>query len=157
MPADLTRDPDRAAQNGEEAVIEYLLLCRCNYLVHNLSSIPRTVLLTVPDMPATNIDEQPLLRRVGTVLWQQLAIRRRRRTNISELPALPSPNRWDLIEGLRAEFIQGSAVVSGQQLLRLVAVGTDGRHALGGEFGDTALAQSIVPSPGSRPIWVPGS
>ena len=51
MPAYLTQDPDRAAQNGEEAVIEYMLLCRCNYLVHNYSSIPRMVLLTVPDCP----------------------------------------------------------------------------------------------------------
>ena len=56
MPAYLTNDPDRAAQNGEEAVIEYLLLCRCNYLVHNHSGIPRTVLSTVPDMPDTNVD-----------------------------------------------------------------------------------------------------
>jgi hypothetical protein len=49
-------DPDRAAQNGEEAIIEYILLCQCNYLVHNLSSIPRAVLLTVPDMPDTNVN-----------------------------------------------------------------------------------------------------
>lgn len=58
MPAYLTADPNRAAQSGEEAVIEYLLLCRCSYLVHNLSSIPRAVLLTVPHMPETNVDFQ---------------------------------------------------------------------------------------------------
>jgi hypothetical protein len=56
MPGYIARDPDLAAQNGEEAVIEYLLLCRCNYLVHNFSSIPRAVLLTVPGMPETNVD-----------------------------------------------------------------------------------------------------
>jgi hypothetical protein len=63
-------------------------------------------------------------------------------TNISELPPLPesssAPNRWDLIEGLSAETVQGSAVVSGQRILQLVAVGTDGRHALGARFGDLA-------------------
>ena len=52
MPAYLTRDRDLAARNGEEAVVEYLLLCRCDYLVHNGSGIPRAVLLTVPGMPA---------------------------------------------------------------------------------------------------------
>jgi hypothetical protein len=56
LPAYLTQDPDRAALNGEHAVIEYLLLCRCNYLVHNFSSMPRAVLLTVPSMPQTNVD-----------------------------------------------------------------------------------------------------
>src|SRR5262249_49865175 len=33
MPAYLARDRDRAALSGEEAVIDYLLLSRCNYLV----------------------------------------------------------------------------------------------------------------------------
>ena len=56
MPAYLTEDPNRAARNGEEATVEYILLRRCNYLVHNYSSIPRAVLLTVPDMLETNID-----------------------------------------------------------------------------------------------------
>jgi adhesin HecA-like repeat protein len=63
-------------------------------------------------------------------------------TNISELPPLPesssAPNRWDLIEGLNAEEVQGSAVVPGQHILRLVAAGADGRHALGVRFGDLA-------------------
>jgi hypothetical protein len=63
-------------------------------------------------------------------------------TTISELPPLPesssAPNRWDLIEGLNAEVVQESAVVSGQRILRLVAVGADGRHALGARFGDLA-------------------
>jgi hypothetical protein len=56
MPAYLTHDPELAARNGEDAVVEYLLLCRCSYLVHNLSSIPRAVLLTMPGMPETNVD-----------------------------------------------------------------------------------------------------
>ena len=63
-------------------------------------------------------------------------------TDIAELPALPesstAPNGWDLIEGLNAEVLQGSAVVGGQHILRLVAVGADRRHALGAGFGDLA-------------------
>ena len=63
-------------------------------------------------------------------------------TTIGELPPLPesssAPSEWDLIEGLNAEEVQGSAVVSGQRILRLVAVGADGRHALGARFGDLA-------------------
>ncbi|MGH9269771.1 MAG: hypothetical protein ACRDZ2_00690, partial [Ilumatobacteraceae bacterium] len=39
MPAYITGDRDRAARNGEEAVIEYLLLSRCDDLVHNGSSL----------------------------------------------------------------------------------------------------------------------
>ena len=62
--------------------------------------------------------------------------------DVSELPPLPesssAPNGWDLIEGLNAEVVQGSAVVSGQRILRLVAVGADRRHALGVRFGDLA-------------------
>jgi acyl carrier protein len=63
-------------------------------------------------------------------------------TTISELPRLPdsfsAPNKWDLIEGLNATVLQGSAVVSGQHILRLVAVGADCRHALGVRFDDLA-------------------
>jgi hypothetical protein len=80
MPAYLTQDRDRAAKSGEEAVIEYMLLCRCDYLVHNLSSIPRMVLLTVPDMPETTIDKPSPLRRAGTVLGRRLAVWRHRTT-----------------------------------------------------------------------------
>jgi hypothetical protein len=54
MPAYIAGDRERAATNGEEAVIEYLLLSRCDYLVHNGSSIARTVLLNVPELHHTN-------------------------------------------------------------------------------------------------------
>lgn len=54
MPAYIASDHDRAARNGEEAIIEYLLLSRCNYLVHNGSGLARTVLLNVPHLPHTN-------------------------------------------------------------------------------------------------------
>jgi hypothetical protein len=62
MPAYIAADRDRAARNGEEAIIEYLLLARCNYLVHNGSSLARTVLLTVPDMRHTNTHHRPACR-----------------------------------------------------------------------------------------------
>jgi hypothetical protein len=54
MPAYTAGDRDCAARNGEEAVIEYLLLSRCHYLVHNGSSLARTVLLNAPHVPHTN-------------------------------------------------------------------------------------------------------
>jgi hypothetical protein len=54
MPAYIAGDRDLAATNGEEAVIEYLLLSRCDHLIHNGSSIARTVLLNVPHLPHTN-------------------------------------------------------------------------------------------------------
>jgi hypothetical protein len=54
MPAYIARDRQTAAKNGEEAVIEYLLLSRCDYLVHNGSSLARTVLLNAPRIPHTN-------------------------------------------------------------------------------------------------------
>jgi hypothetical protein len=63
-------------------------------------------------------------------------------TQISELPPLPAsfatPVEWDLIEGLNAEEVQGSAVVSGQRIQRLVAVGINNRHALSARFCDLA-------------------
>jgi hypothetical protein len=54
MPAYIAGDRDIAARNGEDAVIEYLLLSRCHYLVHNGSSLARTVLLNAPLLPHTN-------------------------------------------------------------------------------------------------------
>jgi hypothetical protein len=54
MPAYLTADSDIAAQSGEEAVIDYLLLSRCDALVHNGSSLARTVLLNAPDLAVLN-------------------------------------------------------------------------------------------------------
>jgi hypothetical protein len=54
MPAYISRNRDLAAWNGEEAVIEYLLLSQCAYLVHNGSGLARTVLLNAPNLPHTN-------------------------------------------------------------------------------------------------------
>jgi hypothetical protein len=54
MPAYIAGDRDRAARNGEEAVIEYLLLAHCDYLIHNGSSLARTVLLKSHEMAHIN-------------------------------------------------------------------------------------------------------
>jgi hypothetical protein len=54
MPAYVTADRQIAAQNGEDAVVEYLLLGRCSHLVHNGASLATTVLLRDPAMPHTN-------------------------------------------------------------------------------------------------------
>jgi hypothetical protein len=54
MPAYIAGDRDLAARNGEDAIIEYLLLSRCDYLVHNGSSLARMVLLNAPRLPHTN-------------------------------------------------------------------------------------------------------
>lgn len=54
MPAYIVADRSHAARNGEEAVIEYLLLARCDYLIHNGSSLARTVLLKEPALRHTN-------------------------------------------------------------------------------------------------------
>ncbi|MGA2329100.1 MAG: O-fucosyltransferase family protein [Bryobacteraceae bacterium] len=59
MPAYVARDRDVAARSGEEAVIEYVLLSRCNYLVHNGSSLARMVLLKVPQLLHTNTRAGP--------------------------------------------------------------------------------------------------
>jgi hypothetical protein len=59
MPAYIAGDRDTAARNGEDAVIEYLLLSRCDHLVHNGSSLARTVLLNAPALPHTNTHRRP--------------------------------------------------------------------------------------------------
>jgi hypothetical protein len=54
MPAYIAADSGKAARNGEDAVVEYLLLSRCDHLVHNGASLATTVLLRNPAMPHTN-------------------------------------------------------------------------------------------------------
>jgi len=59
MPAYIAGDRDVAAKNGEDAIIECLLLSRCHQLVHNGSSLARTVLLNAPDLPHINTHRRP--------------------------------------------------------------------------------------------------
>jgi hypothetical protein len=54
MPAYITADPALAAQNGEDAIVEYLLLARCSHLVHNGAGLATTVLLANPSLDHTN-------------------------------------------------------------------------------------------------------
>jgi hypothetical protein len=61
MPAYIARDRNVAATNGEDAVVEYLLLSRCHFLVHNGSSLARTVLLNAPHLPHTNTHRRSML------------------------------------------------------------------------------------------------
>lgn len=67
MPAYIAADREVAAKNGEDAVVEFLLLSRCDYLVHNGSSLPRTVLLNAPDLLHTNTHRKPALEVEQTV------------------------------------------------------------------------------------------
>ncbi len=57
MPSYISGNRDTAARNGEEAVIEYLLLSRCNHFVHNNSSMARSVLITAPGLSDTSFLE----------------------------------------------------------------------------------------------------
>jgi len=54
IPAYVSASPDAAARNGEEALIEYCLLCQSSLLIHNGSGLARTVLLTRPDLGHVN-------------------------------------------------------------------------------------------------------
>jgi len=69
MPAYIAGDRDLAARNGEEAVVEYLLLSRCDYLVHNGSSLARTVLLNVPQLPHKNTHHRELVSKAEPVFY----------------------------------------------------------------------------------------
>jgi hypothetical protein len=58
MPAYVVASPGLAARNGEEAVIEWLLLSRCDVLIHNGSSLARTALLANPSLPHVNTHDK---------------------------------------------------------------------------------------------------
>lgn len=59
MPAYIANDRDAAARNGEDAVVEFLLLGRCSHLVHNGAGLALTVLLSDPVMPHTDTRHSP--------------------------------------------------------------------------------------------------
>jgi hypothetical protein len=63
-------------------------------------------------------------------------------TDIGELPPVSESysglDKWDLIDGLNANPVEELAIVSGQRILRLVAVGDDCRHALSARFSGLA-------------------
>jgi len=68
MPTYITEDRDKAAKNGEEAVIEYLLLSKCDLLVHNGSALARTALLTAPNLRHINTHPPSLGNRLRSYL-----------------------------------------------------------------------------------------
>lgn len=55
IPGYLATCSQRAAENGMEAVVDYLLLSKCSYLIHNGSGLARTALLNNPELQHTNI------------------------------------------------------------------------------------------------------
>ena len=56
MPAYFAANSDVAAKNGEEVVRDFLLLCKSDYLVHNGSSVARTVMFAMPELRSININ-----------------------------------------------------------------------------------------------------
>ena len=84
IPGYIAGSPETAAQNGEQAIIEYLLLRRCRRLVHNGSNLARTVLLAEPAMLHinTNHHRNRFLARVRAfrpikLIWMARDIRNR--------------------------------------------------------------------------------
>ena len=71
MPAYIASDSRAAARNGEEAVVDYLLLSHCDVLVHNGSGLARTALLANPDLPHINTHLNRTLL-VGTLRGTQM-------------------------------------------------------------------------------------
>ena len=63
LPAYICGSPGIAAANGEQAIIEWLLLTLCDELIHNGGSLARTVLLCDPLMPHRNTNPAPVDRR----------------------------------------------------------------------------------------------
>ena len=69
MPAYISSDREKATQNGEEAIIEYLLLCKCNILIHNGASLARTVLLSCTKLKHINTNpNNKLVNRLNKMI-----------------------------------------------------------------------------------------
>ncbi len=49
MPGYLSKGENTAVQNGDDAVVEYALLCKSDFFIHNLSSLSSAVRLSVPE------------------------------------------------------------------------------------------------------------
>ncbi|KYG81031.1 hypothetical protein EV198_2914 [Roseivirga ehrenbergii] len=67
MPAYIASDAALAAENGAEAVVDYLLLKKCQKLIHNGASLARTVLLSDPNMPHINTHRKNLSARFKSI------------------------------------------------------------------------------------------
>ena len=69
LPNYLTQNTLQSARNGEEALIDYLLLSKCLLLIHNGSGLARTVLLKEPDLPHVNIHSKAMY--IKSLLFQK--------------------------------------------------------------------------------------
>ena len=67
LPGYIARNPEQAAQNGADAVVEYLLLEKCELLIHNGASLARTVLLANPTLPCINTHAPEATRQASTL------------------------------------------------------------------------------------------
>ncbi len=75
IPGYLAEDNNQAARNGEEAVIDYLLLSQCQYLIHNGSGLARTALLKNPDLEHYNIhSKREYIKKVLTPNSSELLV-----------------------------------------------------------------------------------
>jgi hypothetical protein len=77
MPAYLAANRDVAAGSGEEAIVEFFLLAKCTCLIHNGSSLARTVLLAEPQMTHINVHlkNTPLLTRLArSAGWSRMLL-----------------------------------------------------------------------------------
>lgn len=102
MPGYIAADRELAARNGEEAVVEYLLLSRCHHLVHNGASLARTVLLNSPSLPHTNTHP----RANGAAPSAGLPARRlrmRARLRQAKVNAAEPPVAPEIVERVKAE------------------------------------------------------
>lgn len=104
MPTYIAGDRDLAAHNGEEAVIEYLLLSRCHHLIHNGASLARTALLNSPNLPHTNTHprangESSATQKRHTRRLRMREQQRQRRVKMNHEPPVTS----EIIDRVRAE------------------------------------------------------
>lgn len=76
MPSYIAGNADTAVENGAEAVVDYLLLRRCNILIHNGASLARTVLLSEPDMPHINTHRPGWKMRLRAISISPYSLRR---------------------------------------------------------------------------------
>ena len=55
MPIFLLGDEGKSLCNAMDVIVEYVSLCRCDFLVHGTSSVPAGVLLSCPTLPNVNV------------------------------------------------------------------------------------------------------
>lgn len=76
MPAYISDKPEIAVNNGAEAIVDYLLLRKCNVMIHNGASVARTVLLSDPSMPHHNTHRKTLNTRLQSISLKPKAVRK---------------------------------------------------------------------------------